>query len=141
RARARAHLGRGAAAGAPAATRPAAAGGDRRRRPRPPLHAAARRVRRALLRRPRGAALRLAGAGGVDSLPFGSSDSSTGYTFEDFPQPPGQVLSMMSDGFVSPGYFQALGIPVIAGRAFTRQDVDPGARPVLVSRSLVERLW
>jgi putative ABC transport system permease protein len=81
------------------------------------------------------------GAASVDSLPLGSHDSSTGYTFEDFPRPPGQVLSMMSDGFVSPGYFQTLGIPVIAGRAFTRQDVDPGVRPVLVSRSLAERLW
>src|SRR5882757_2133362 len=27
-------------------------------------------------------------AASVDSLPLGGSDSSTGYTFEDFPQPP-----------------------------------------------------
>jgi putative ABC transport system permease protein len=83
----------------------------------------------------------VAGVASVDSLPLGGSDNSTGYTFEDFPRPPGQVLSMISDGFVSPGYFQALGIPVIAGRAFTRQDVDPGAKPVLISHALAARLW
>jgi predicted permease len=83
----------------------------------------------------------VAGAASVDALPMGGTDSSTGYVVEDFPQPPGQVLSMVSDGFVSPGYFQAMGIPVIAGRAFARQDVDPAAKVVLVSRALAERLW
>jgi predicted permease len=80
-------------------------------------------------------------AASVDSLPLGGSDSSTGYTFEDFPQPPGQVMSMIGDGFVSPGYFHALGIPVIAGRAFTRQDVDPAVKAVVVSHGLAEHLW
>jgi predicted permease len=80
-------------------------------------------------------------AASVDSLPLGGSDSSTGYVVEDFPQPPGQVMAMIGDGFVSPGYFQALGVPVIAGRAFTRRDVDPGVKEVVVSRGLAERLW
>jgi predicted permease len=80
-------------------------------------------------------------AASVYPLPLGGSDSSSGYTFEDFPRPPGQVLSMMSDGFVSPDYFRALGIPVITGRTFTRQDADPGTKPVMISHALAERLW
>ncbi|MGE3274408.1 MAG: ABC transporter permease [Vicinamibacterales bacterium] len=42
---------------------------------------------------------------------------------------------------VTPGYFDALGVPVLAGRAFTDGDTDDAPRVVVVSRSLAERLW
>lgn len=43
--------------------------------------------------------------------------------------------------FVSPGYFRALGIPVLEGRVLTDRD-DAGADPVVVvSRTFAERVW
>ena len=42
---------------------------------------------------------------------------------------------------VTPGYFEAAGVPVMAGRAFTDGDRDGGRRVVMVSESLAARLW
>lgn len=42
----------------------------------------------------------------------------------------------------TPGYFEALGIPLIAGRAFTEADNDqPGTASVVVSQAFAERFW
>ncbi len=41
----------------------------------------------------------------------------------------------------SPAYFQAIGIPLLRGRAFTAQD-QPGAQPVaIVNESLARQIW
>jgi putative ABC transport system permease protein len=42
---------------------------------------------------------------------------------------------------VSPGYFQAMGIPLLAGRAFDTQDGPEAAQVAIVNESLAERLW
>jgi len=42
----------------------------------------------------------------------------------------------------APGYFEAIGIPLIAGRTFTAADNDqPGTAAVVVSQSFAERFW
>ncbi len=42
----------------------------------------------------------------------------------------------------APGYFETLGIPVIAGRTFTRADLDhPDAGAVVVSQAFADRFW
>lgn len=45
--------------------------------------------------------------------------------------------------YVSPGFFRALGIPLVAGRAFRRDDYDrvPQIAPVAVSAELARREW
>jgi hypothetical protein len=43
--------------------------------------------------------------------------------------------------FASPGYFQALGVPVIDGRAFEPADPDRAVREVILSRSAAQRYW
>jgi putative ABC transport system permease protein len=42
---------------------------------------------------------------------------------------------------VTPGYFSALGIPIIGGRTFTDGDRDGGAPVAIVSRALARRFW
>jgi putative ABC transport system permease protein len=42
---------------------------------------------------------------------------------------------------VSPEYFEALGIPLLAGRAFTEQDRTDGLPVVIVSENLARRHW
>ena len=42
---------------------------------------------------------------------------------------------------VSAGYFPTLGVPLLAGRFFTEQDVGPNPRAILINRSLAEQFW
>ena len=42
---------------------------------------------------------------------------------------------------VSPGFFQALGVPIIAGRDFNDADKRDGERVVIVSQSLAQRMF
>ena len=42
---------------------------------------------------------------------------------------------------VSPGFFAALGVPIIAGRDFNANDVHDGEKVVIVSQSLAQRLF
>jgi putative ABC transport system permease protein len=42
--------------------------------------------------------------------------------------------------YVTPGYFAALRIPIVRGRAFTERDRDPGAFTAILSESLARRL-
>ena len=41
---------------------------------------------------------------------------------------------------VTPGYFEAMGIPLLAGRAFTNAD-DAEPLEVVVNRALAEKFW
>lgn len=59
-----------------------------------------------------------------------------GETFE--PQAKHPLVEM---SWVSPGYFQAMGIPLRAGRAMTPGPATGGVREVVVNRALVERYW
>jgi putative ABC transport system permease protein len=43
--------------------------------------------------------------------------------------------------FVTPGYFRALGIPVVRGRELTTQDEQDGPPMVLVNETLAKRFW
>jgi predicted permease len=51
----------------------------------------------------------------------------------------GTVVSNMR--WVSPNYFEALGLPVVRGRALLPSDGPGGPKVVVVSRGLAERLW
>ena len=81
------------------------------------------------------------GAGTVNSLPLSGSNSSSGYTFEDFPLGPDVVPPILGTRFVSPGYFEAMGIPVVEGRVFDRIDPAQGSSDVVVSEALARRFW
>jgi putative ABC transport system permease protein len=42
---------------------------------------------------------------------------------------------------VSPGYFQTLGIPVLAGRAFTAADLDTQPMVAIINETMARRFW
>jgi putative ABC transport system permease protein len=55
---------------------------------------------------------------------------------------PGRDQGINVDGnWVSPGFFTALGIPLVAGRDFTPQDRERTPRVAMVSESTARRLW
>ena len=80
-------------------------------------------------------------AGTVTDLPLGGGNSSSGYAFEDFPLKPDEVPPILGTRFVSPGYFEAMGIPVIEGHVFDRIDPSRRSADVVVSEALARRFW
>ena len=57
-------------------------------------------------------------------------------------QPAGDRLRPSAARYhVSPGYFEAMGIPIVAGRTFTDRDRGDSPLVVVVNRRLAERFW
>ena len=79
-------------------------------------------------------------AGAAVTLPIGGDDFSTSYIVDGHEALPGREPSA---GYqtVTPGYFGAMGIPLLSGRDFNSGDVRDGARVALVNKTLAEREW
>jgi putative ABC transport system permease protein len=60
---------------------------------------------------------------------------------EGRPRRPEGTGGMVGWRYVTPGYFAALGIPIVRGRPFTEQDRDPAEFPAILSESLARRMF
>ena len=99
----------------------------------------AERLRERLAALPGAAAVALA-----SDLPLAGDSSANRVTPEghdDAPQPVDERGVRAYVHNVSPGFFAAAGIPLQAGRDFTRQDRRDGPLVVVVSRAFAERVW
>ena len=90
---------------------------------------------------------RLAAASGVRAvgatsvLPFGGSWSTGGLNVEGYQPPPNQPGAWGDIRIVTPGFFQALGVPLLKGLPFTAEN-GPEAVPVaVVDEEFVRRYW
>ncbi len=63
------------------------------------------------------------------------------FSAEGYARAPGEEDQRARFRTVSPGFFQALGVPLIAGRDFTDADRRDGERVVIVSQSLAQRMF
>ncbi len=84
--------------------------------------------------------------GAVTQLPLDPEGRQDSAVFvEDRPLEPGQIPGIHEIVFATPGYFQAMHIPFVAGRLFAPPDAggDPTRQPreVVVSRALADRYW
>ena len=78
-------------------------------------------------------------AGFIQYLPLQNSGWSGMFTIRgDLPRPPGQE-AQSELRYVSPGYFNALGIPIVSGRTFTVRDVPGAPKVIVVNQALVRR--
>jgi putative ABC transport system permease protein len=78
--------------------------------------------------------------GAANILPLSNSYDSRGVQIEDDPKPDGQGRSPQSRS-VTPGYFAAMGIPLVAGRNFDAFDTEDRQRVVIVSESMARQYW
>ncbi|HEX4945241.1 MAG TPA: ABC transporter permease, partial [Blastocatellia bacterium] len=79
--------------------------------------------------------------GFVSHLPLGQSNSSSSFLIEGVPEPPpGQSFSGRSR-ICTPAYFQALGITLLQGRAFTAQDKADSTPVVIVNETLAKKFF
>jgi putative ABC transport system permease protein len=80
-------------------------------------------------------------AGAAATLPVGGDDFSAGYLVEGRPLPPAGQQSSAGYQVVTPGYFRAMGIPVLAGRDFTSSDTRTAAPVAIINHTLAAREW
>ncbi len=76
----------------------------------------------------------------INAIPLGGSNASSGFVVEDQPVDRGQEPSA-EWRTVHGDYFGTMRIPLLTGRAFTRQEVEEGGRVVVVNRTLADRMW
>jgi putative ABC transport system permease protein len=84
---------------------------------------------------------------GVDSTAFANSvptdqNNSTDLLYaEDHIYGEGQLPPLRRFKFVAPGFFQTMGIPLIAGRDYTWTDIDERRPVTIVSENLAREMW
>jgi predicted permease len=90
---------------------------------------------------------RVAALPGVEAVglanwfPLGFEDTGTGFVeIPGQPRRTGEQLNFRL-AVVSPGYFPAMGIPLVAGREFDRRDTPQSPRVVIVNETFARRFW
>jgi predicted permease len=81
-------------------------------------------------------------AGAISKLPLvADARQDTALFVEDRPLAPGTMPNLHQVAFTSAGYFRAMGVPLLEGRAFDGLDPARAPREVVVSRSIAARYW
>ena len=73
-------------------------------------------------------------------VPFGGQRGANGLEIEGHPPAPGQAL-IADQRHISPGYFRAMNIAVLQGRAFQAADDARGEQVMIVNRTMANRFW
>jgi predicted permease len=80
-------------------------------------------------------------AGAGSDLPWtGWDENAGGFHFEGRLPPPGQDFHARYH-MATPGYFRALGVPLIAGRFFKESDTQTAPNVILINHVMAERYW
>jgi predicted permease len=80
-------------------------------------------------------------AGITSSLPVNEFSTSTLFVIENrTPTVQGEVL-MSHFRRVTPGFFQAMGIPLVSGRLFTKSDDEKGLPVAVISQEMANVFW
>src|SRR5262249_6372290 len=80
-------------------------------------------------------------AGAVTSLPLSQMFAWGPITVEGRVPPPGEKFINADERMVSGHYFQAMQIPLIAGRFFDEQDTELKPRVAIIDQSMARQLW
>ncbi|HEV2690532.1 MAG TPA: ABC transporter permease [Bryobacteraceae bacterium] len=79
--------------------------------------------------------------GGVDPMPFSGSNRGGSFNIIGRPWPSTQAIPDVSYHRASPGYFQAMRIPVLRGRVFTEQDGIDAPKVAVVDEPFVRQFF
>jgi len=77
----------------------------------------------------------------TSSITMDGRGSNQGIHVEEFPIPEDQAAPLRRFKWISPGYFETMGNPVLAGRSFSWTDVHAKARVVVVTENFARQYW
>ena len=80
------------------------------------------------------------GAAVTAHIPFGGTGAWDGFVVEGN-EPQGDDIPQAEITIVSPGYFQALGMPMLQGRDFQNSDTDGSQLVAIVDKKLANQYW
>ncbi len=80
-------------------------------------------------------------AGAVSSLPLASGLGDRGFRIEGRPDPGPDEVQVLDFSRISPDYFSAMGIQLVAGREFSSGDSDTAPLVAIVNRKAAEQYW
>jgi predicted permease len=78
----------------------------------------------------------------VNVLPLSGRIDAFSADLEDHPRNPSDPAPVLFESIVSSSYFRAAGIPILRGRGFTADDMEPQAMPVaLITAATARKYW
>jgi predicted permease len=83
-------------------------------------------------------AVRAVGFG--EMVPLGVGSQQRGFEIPGHELAPGEDVNF-DYNIVTPGYFEAMGIPALRGRVFTDSDDASGPRVIVINERIAERFW
>ena len=83
----------------------------------------------------------IAAAGTIDALAIADDRQGTGFTIEKEAPSDAVESANVNFAFVSPGYFEAMGIPLLAGRNFDMRDHPESAPTIVINQSMARRYF
>jgi putative ABC transport system permease protein len=80
-------------------------------------------------------------AGAIDALPLTGNDDGFAAVIEEFPPAEAALPPVFAIGRTTPGYFEAMNIPLVEGRLFTPDDHNRRLPSVIISNSVKAQYW
>src|SRR3984885_10298843 len=80
-------------------------------------------------------------AGSTETIPLGDDHSDSVILAEGYQMKPGESLVSPLNISISPGFFEAMGISMVRGRAFDDRDNETVPRVVIVDETLAQHFW
>lgn len=80
-------------------------------------------------------------AGGTNIVPLGGDHSDSVILAEGYTMKPGESVVSPNASTVTPGYFEAMSISVLKGRAFDDHDTETSRPVVIVDEKLAAKFW
>src|SRR5690606_12586179 len=78
---------------------------------------------------------------GINNLPLTGGGAILTAEIDDFPVPEDEFPPAFLARRVTPGYFEAMGIPLVEGRTFTPQDHEARLGSIIISESVKREFW
>ena len=83
----------------------------------------------------------VAAAGATTIVPIGGNSQSGVIVAEGYVPKPGEPVVSGVRSMVTPGYFEAVGTPLVRGRYFDERDNQPTSRTIVIDERLARRFW